>query len=115
MNVSVVSAYIIGLVVFLVLMLVSIIVANSIPYELGANPKDKSKRKMWFWIICALVPICVFVANYFIGYQGIKVPSKAAAYLQAMSIATVLATMLYIVCGVVLAKIFNHGKLSSWF
>jgi hypothetical protein len=32
-----------------------------------------------------------------------------------MSIATVLATMLYIVCGVVLAKIFNHGKLSSWF
>lgn len=115
MNGSVVSAYIIGLVVFLVLMLVSVIIANSISYELGANPKDKAKRRMWFWIICALVPICVFAINYFAGYQGIKVPSKAAAYMTAMSISTGIATVLYIVCGVVLSKIFNHGKLSSWF
>ena len=115
MNGSVVSAYIIGLVVFLVLMLISVVIANGIPYELGANPKDKAKRKMWFWIICALVPICVFAINFFAGYQGIKVPSKAAAYMTAMSISTGVATVLYIVCGIALAKIFNHGKLSSWF
>jgi len=115
MNGSVVSAYIIGLVVFAVIMLVSILVANAIPYELGANPKDKSKRKMWFWVFCALTPVAVFALNYFMGYQGIKVPSKAAAYMTAMSISTSVATVLYIVCGFVLAKIFKNGKLSSWF
>ena len=115
MNGSVLTAYIIGLVVFAVLMLVSVIIANAIPYEMGSNPKDKGQRKMWFWIVAAFVPIMVFAVNYYVAYQGIKVPSKAMAYMTAMSISTCVATILYIVCGFVLAKIFNHGKLSSWF
>lgn len=115
MNGSVASAYILGLVIFVVLMLVSVVIANMIPYELGANPRDKAKRKAWFWIIAGLVPTCVFAVNYFAGYQSILIPSKAAAYMTAMSIATGVATVLYVVCGFVLAKIFNHGKLSSWF
>ena len=115
MNGSVVSAYVIGFVVLVVFVLLAVIVANAIPYEMGVAPRDKGKRRMWFWILGVLCPVAVFALCYFLYFQGIRVPSRATAYLTAMSISTGVAFVLYVVIGFALSKIFNHGKLSSWF
>ena len=44
------TAYVIGIIVFFVLLLVSILIANRIAYESGVTPRDPAKRKLWFWL-----------------------------------------------------------------
>ncbi|MBQ7495253.1 MAG: hypothetical protein IJT75_05810 [Bacteroidaceae bacterium] len=113
MNNSQASAYIIGFIAFFVLILISAIVANLIAY--APDGSDRRKRKVAFWILGGLVPVATFAAGYFMYYQNIRVPSRAEAYMTALSISSAAFFVAYIVVGVVLAKIFNHGKLSSWF
>ncbi len=116
MNDSVISAYLIGFVSFVVCMLLAIVVAKSIKYEAGANPRDKQKRRLWFWIFAIACPILVLAIAYFAVYSGIRIPSKQNAYMTAMCISSGVFFILYVLTGFVLSKaIFNHGKLSSWF
>lgn len=115
MNTSVVSAYMIGVIVFVVCMLLAVISANAIQYEAGINPQDKKKRKIWFWIFAMLCPVAIMAISYFAVYSGIRVPSRQTAYLTAMAISSGVAFVLYIIVGFVLSKMFSHGKLASWF
>lgn len=115
MNASVVSAYMIGAVIFVISMALAIVSANSIRYEAGTNPQDKKKRKTWFWIIAILCPLAIMTVSYFAVYTGIRVPSKQDAYLAAMGISSLLFFLAYIACGFALSKTHPHGKLASWF
>ena len=115
MQTSVVSAYIIGIVVFIVMLLIAAVVANAIAFEPGVNPSDPRKRKTWFWILGVLTPVLTFVLTYFIVYTGIKMKTVMDKYMTAMCISTAMSFVFYVVSGFALSKIFKHGKLSSWF
>ena len=109
------SAYIIGVVVFIVMLLIAAAVANAIAYQPGTNPTDPHKRKTWFWIFGVLTPVFTFFLAFFIVYTSIKIHSVQGKYMTAMCISTVLSFVLYVISGFALSKIFKHGKLSSWF
>jgi len=115
MQTSVVSAYIIGIVVFIVMLLIAAVVANAIAYQPGTNPSDPGKRKTWFWILGVLTPVLTFFLAYFIVYTGIKMQNVQDKYMTAMCISTAMSFVLYVALGFALSKIFKHGKLSSWF
>lgn len=115
MQTSVVSAYVIGIVVFIVMLLLAAVVANAIAFQPGTNPTDPRKRKLWFWIFAVLTPVLTFFLAYFIVYNGIKMQNVQEKYMTAMCISTGLSFVLYIVCGFMLSKIFGHGKLHHWF
>ena len=115
MNATVASAYMIGAIIFVVCMLLAIVSANAIRYEAGTNPRDKQKRKTWFWILGILCPVAIMAVCYFAVYSDIRVPSRQNAYLTAMGISSAAFFLGYVICGFVLSKRFSHGKLSSWF
>lgn len=116
MNDSVMSAYLIGFVVFIVCMLLAILVANSIKYEAGVNPQDKKKRRLWFWIFAIACPVIILAVTYFCVYTDIRIPSKKDAYITSMCISSGAFFVLYVLLGFLLSKVmFKHGKLSSWF
>lgn len=115
MQTSVVSAYIIGIVVFIVMLLIAVVVANAIAYQPGTNPSDPKKRRTWFWILGVLTPVFTFLLALFIVYNGIRMQTVKESYMTAMCISTALSFVLYVASGFALSKIFKHGKLSSWF
>ena len=115
MQTSVVSAYVIGIVVFIVMLLIAAVVANAIAYQPGTNPTDPGKRKTWFWILGVLTPVLTFFLAYFIVYTGIKMHNVQEKYMTAMCISTAMSFVLYVVSGFALSKIFKHGKLHHWF
>ena len=115
MNATVASAYMIGAIIFVVCMLLAIVSANAIRYEAGVNPRDKQKRKIWFWILAILCPVAIMAVCYFAVYCDIRIPSRQDAYIAAMGISSAIFFIAYIVCGFLLSKSFSHGKLASWF
>jgi sulfoxide reductase heme-binding subunit YedZ len=115
MHNSVISAYIIGVAVLLVMMILSIIVSNAIKYEPGSNPRDPQKRRTWFWIFGVATLVFTFLVGYIFVYTSIRVPSFATKYLIAMTISSVVSFVLYIAIGFILSKSSGHGKLSNWF
>lgn len=115
MQTSVVSAYVIGIVVFIVMLLIAAVVANAIAYQPGTNPSDPGKRKTWFWILGVLTPVITFFLAFFVVYNGIKMRNVQESYMTAMCISTAMSFVLYVAFGFALSKIFKHGKLSSWF
>ena len=115
MQTSVVSAYIIGIVVFIVMLLTAAVVANVIAFQPGTNPSDPRKRKTWFWILGFLTPVLTFLLAFSIVDTGIRMRNVQEKYMTAMCISTVLSFLLYVVSGFMLSKIFNHGKLHHWF
>jgi uncharacterized membrane protein len=108
-----ITAYIIGGVVALVLLLIAALISISIKFEGGANPRDPKKRRMWFWIFAVLTPIVTFALGYFAFMPEGKVAQNK--FTVAISIATGVAFVLYILLGFILSKMFKNGKLGNWF
>lgn len=107
------SAYVIGVSVAVVLLIVAAMVAMMISYR--PDNSDCRSRKVWFWVISALAPVLTFIIAFFFVYKGIKVPSKQAAYMTAMCISSGVSFVLYVILGFILAKVNNHGKIGNWF
>ena len=114
MNDQTTTAYIIGIVVSLVFLLIAALISNGIKYEGGSNPKDPKKRKVCFWI-CLVLGIIVTAVVGFIIRGGIQIPSLQAKFTTALLIAMGIGLVLYILLGLVLSKIFKNGKLGHWF
>ncbi|MEI8048737.1 MAG: hypothetical protein WCI92_15250 [Bacteroidota bacterium] len=108
-----ITAYIVAGVVALCFLLIAALISTAIKFEGGSNPKDPKKRKMWFWIFAILTPIVNFILGYFVFMPVGKVAQNK--FIIALSIATGLAFILYVLLGLILSKMFKNGKLGNWF
>lgn len=115
MNDQSISAYIISVVIALIFLLIAAIISNLIQYEGGSHPKDKGKRKMWFWIFAILTPLVILLYGFLIVRPDINVPSLRDKYTIALSIGTGVSILVYVLLGFVLSKIFKNGKIGNWF
>ncbi|MBP1631175.1 MAG: hypothetical protein H6Q15_2068 [Bacteroidetes bacterium] len=115
MNDQSISAYIISVVIALIFLLIAAIISNLIQYEGGSHPKDKGKRKMWFWIFAILTPLVILLYGFLIVRTDINVPSLRDKYTIALSIGTGVSILVYVLLGFILSKIFKNGKIGNWF
>lgn len=115
MGFSVVSAYVIGGVSMLVLLVIAAVIANAIKFQIGDNRTDITKRRVWFWILAVLVPVLTFAITYFATYKGLKVPTQKDQYFNAMCISAAVFFVVYIILGVVLSLVNKKGKMGDWF
>ena len=107
------TAYALGFVAAIVLLLISVVIANIIPYESGVNPRDPFKRKLFFWICAVIAPIVVYVVGQVLGasLHGTKLDK----FMNATYISMTVSFLLYLVVGFGLSKAMKHSKLGSWF
>lgn len=110
---NVISAYIIGIALSVVMLAIAAIVSNFISFR--PDNSDCKIRKVWFWVFGVFTPILTFIITLCVGYLSIKSHKKAENYMIAMSISSVISFALYVLLGWILAKANNHGKLSNWF
>jgi uncharacterized BrkB/YihY/UPF0761 family membrane protein len=113
--VTTVHVYVIAIVFALIFLLIAAIISNAIKFEGGANPTDPGKRKMWFWILGILAPLCNFLFGLFSYYYPASNPNAKAELIMAIGISTGVCLVLYILSGFILSKIFKNGKLGNWF
>lgn len=123
---------IVGVLAALVFILLAILVANMIKFDPGANPKDKQKRRLWFWIFGILATVVAFVLIYFAfppltsievfsGMKGVTQDDIKVFtvnyhnYMLWSGIATAGTFVLYVLMGFVLSKIFKTKKIGNWF
>lgn len=115
MQFSVVSAYIIGLIICVVFLAISALVANLIAYDASKDRKDIGKRRLWFWIFGIFVPIFIFLVSWLAVYNDLKVPSQRVSYMSAMGISSASMFVLYVILGILISKVMKKSKLGSWF
>ena len=101
------------LVAFIALAIVWII-ADRTPYKRGANPKDASVRRFFFYSIGVISCLAIFYLLFF------KVSSNAmdVTFLQinpVFLVALIVGTSTYFVVGFLLSKIFKHSKFGTIF
>ncbi len=107
------TTYILSIIFAAVVLLLAALISNAIKFEGGANPKDKSKRKMWFWIFAVLNPIIFYSIAAFV-----MTPSNRKAqetWNDSLPIAVAIGFVVYIILGFVMAKMFKNGKIGNWF
>ena len=110
---NVVSAYILGIALTIVMLIIAAVVSNLIQFR--PDNSDCKRRKMWFWILGVLTPVLTFVITLVFGYLSIKSNKKAEGYMVAMAISSAISFVLYISLGWILAKANKHGKIGNWF
>lgn len=76
------------------------------------NGSDIVKRRIYFWLFCAISFIVGFGVNAVI-YSRIEVASKGADYIAAAGIAGAVALVVYILIGIVVG-FSARGKLQRW-
>ena len=109
------TAYIMAAAFSLGFLALAALVSSLIKYEGGSNPKDKQKRKTWFWVLGVLTPVLIFLVGFFFIRAGIKVPSKQENFTMHLGIATGVGFVVYILLGFILSRIFRKGKIGQWF
>jgi succinate dehydrogenase/fumarate reductase cytochrome b subunit len=123
---------IVGVVAALVFILLAVLVANMIKFDPGANPKDKQKRRLWFWILGVLATVVAFVLIYFAfppitsievfsDMRGVtkddiqKFTVNYNKYMLWSGISTAGTFVLYVLLGFILSKLFKTKKIGNWF
>ena len=110
------TTYMISIIVAGVMILIAAIIALAIQFEGGANPKDKSKRKIWFWVMAIINPIVYFLLGSLVLAPKADVDQiDYDDYMAIVPIATAVGFVVYIIIGFVLSKMFKNGKLGHWF
>lgn len=110
---NVISAYIIGIALTIVMLIIAAIISNMISYR--PDNSDCKSRKTWFWILGVLTPVLTFIVTLVVGYLSIKSHKKAENYMIAMGISSLISFVLYVVLGWIFAKANKHGKIGNWF
>lgn len=108
-----VSAYVIGVVAAVVMLIIAAIISNMISFR--PDNTDCARRRLWFWVLAVLTPVLNFLATFTFVYLSIRVNSKRESYMIAMAISAVASFVLYVVFGFIIAKANKHGKLGNWF
>ncbi len=113
MNANPTTAYMIGIVCAVAFFLLALLSAVMIAYR--PDLKDKTTRKVWYWVLGIICAFTAFLVPYFAIYTDIKVPSKADAFMNAMIIGTCLSFVIYVIAGFIVSKSFKTKKVQSWF
>lgn len=111
----VVNTYMVSIFSAIIILVLAILVASMIQYQSGANPKDKMKRKLWFWIFAVLSPISVFTYNFIFVLPNIKAGPAMNKFSLHNGISPIVAFVIYLVFGIVISKIFKRKKIGNWF
>lgn len=115
MHTSVISAYVIGIIVCLILLLIASLITNCIPNDISSHPRHNQKRRIVFWICGVMSFILTFAACYLIVYNSIRIPSVQNKYMIAMSISSILSFVIYVALGLFISSsVFKYGNVSSW-
>ena len=94
---------------------IAILVASMIQFQSGANPKDRMKRKIWFWILAVLTPVIFFLYNLFLVLPNIKAGPAMNKFSLHNGLSPVIAFVLFVVFGIVVSKLFKRKKVGNWF
>lgn len=107
-------AYTVSVIITLISLFIAAIIANLIKFEGGSNPRDPRIRKLYFWVLCLINPILIFLLGFFVFIPdgNKKVMNN---YTTALSIGIIVGFFLYILLGFILSRIFTKGKLGHWF
>lgn len=105
--------YIFGSIAGVVFLILSAVISVSIKYEGGSDRKDITKRRMVYWSLL----FAVFATNFM--YNKFKVEPTIALNLQSKFmtlnlISSLIALLVYLILGQVLAMMFSTGKLGNW-
>jgi sulfoxide reductase heme-binding subunit YedZ len=110
------NAYVIAIATVILVMLIAAFSAHAIQFQGGANPADKKKRKLWFWILSILAPIITYVVGAFVIHPDPEMDQMAyEEHMNALPIASLVALVLYILIGLVLSKMKVSIKIAHWF
>ena len=90
-----IQTYILGAILGVVLLLIAAIIATMIDYIGGSSDEDSKKRRFWFSKTIA--------------------PNLESKFMITNIIGSIIATVVYLILGIILSKIFSKGKLGSWF
>lgn len=109
-----ITAYTVSAIITLVILFIAAIIANLIKFEGGSKPKDPKIRKRWFWILCLVNPVLIFLLGFFVFMPdgNMRVVKN---YIGALCIGTAAGFILYILLGFILSRLFTNGKLGHWF
>jgi len=111
----IVNTYVFAVLAAVVMLAIAILIANSIKYQPGPNPKDTPKRKLWFWILAILTPITFYIYNLFIVSPGIKSGPAMNKFFMHSALSPVVSLVVFITFGIVVSKIFKRKKVGTWF
>lgn len=103
-----------GVVVGAVSLLLAAAVAQAIKFQGGKNPKDPSKRRLWFWLLMAAGAVGFFLVNFYV-IQPTVAPNLQPQFMNVNAIGTVIVIGTHVLGGFLLSKAFSTGKLASWF
>ena len=109
------NTYMFAVVTAIVMLGLAILVASMIQYQSGANPKDRIKRKTWFWILGILTPVIFYVYNLTMVMPNIKAGPAMNKFFTHSALSPVVAFAIFVILGVVISKIFKRKKVGNWF
>ncbi len=90
------------------------IIADRTPYQRGANPKDASVRRFFFYSI----GVIFFLALFYLLFFRVSSNAMDVTFLQINPVfvaALIVGTSTYFVVGFLLSKIFKYNKFGTIF
>ena len=112
METNTIMIYTWAFVILIVFFLISMGIAFSIPIK--PDMSDRLTRKVWFWVMCALTPVCAFFLN-FILCPADQLPEVHSNYMAQSGISAGLVFVIFILIGFGISKSAPRSKMGSWF
>lgn len=99
------ATYLFDLILVVAMLVILILVANMIPHEPGSVDNSGKKRRLAFFVIAILTLAACLGLDYALYLSKIKVPAYVNRYMTTMAVASVAATVLYIIAGFAIIKL----------
>ena len=109
------NTYMFAVIAAVVMLGLAVLIASMIKFQAGANPKDRMKRKVWFWVLAVITPILFYVYNSALVVPNIKAGPAMNKFFMHSALSPVVAFTVFVVMGIVLSKIFKRKKVGNWF
>lgn len=109
------NTYMFAVILGIVMLAVAILVASMIQFQSGANPKDRMKRKIWFWVLAILSPVIFYIYNLTLVMPNIKAGPAQNKFFMHSALSPVVAFAIFVLFGIVVSKMFKRKKVGNWF
>lgn len=107
------EVFVFGGLLALICLLIAYLVANSIPYEGGKNPRDSFKRRMAFIVIGIIAIVALFAMSSF-SVTNLK-GRQLEELRQVMLYAVLVNALIYFILGFVMSKVLSKSKFGTIF